>query len=314
MTIPLQSLADMLRNPRARHQNDQSTATELATGTSRVQLPPGLRLQWLGTSGFRLSYAGFDLLIDPYLSRPSLSEVLAPRALRWRTQRLDAVIDRADAILVGHTHFDHAMDVPYLATRHNAQVYGSESLTRLMALHGASERAHRVSSGEVIEIGPFAVTFVPSEHSKLMLGLAVQSGGELTCDHLDHLTGNAYRCGQVYGIHIAVAGFTLYHQGSANLIDDAIVHRDVDVFLMGIAGRGFTRDYTQRVLRRLQPRVIIPHHYDDFFRPIDAPFRFSLNVNLGGFVDEVARVSHDFHLASPAPLQWIGDRQAAANR
>ncbi len=305
MTIPLQSLAEMLRNPRARHQNDQSTATELANQVSGLRLPPGLRLQWLGTSGFRLQYAGFDLLIDPYLSRPGLSEVLSPRALRCRTRRLDAVIDRADAILVGHTHFDHALDVPYLATRHDAQVFGSESLTRLMGLHGQAGRAHRVNVGQAFDVGPFTVTFIPSLHSKLVLGLAVQSGGELTCDHLDDLSGNAYRCGDVYGIHIAVAGFTLYHQGSANLIDDAITHRNVDVFLMGIAGRGFTRAYTERVLRRLQPRAIVPHHYDDFFRPIDAPFRFSLNVNLGGFVDEVTRVSADFHLASPRPLQWL---------
>lgn len=79
---------------------------------------------------------------------------------------------------------------------------------------------------------------------------------------------------------------------------------------MGIAGRGFTPNYTARILRRLSPRVIVPHHYDDFFAPVGAPLRFSLNVNLGGFVDEVARVSADFALASPRPLQWVaGTRQ-----
>jgi len=34
----------------------------------------------------------------------------------------------------------------------------------------------------------------------------------------------------------------------------------------------------------LQPARIIPTHYDDFFRPLDAPSRFSFNVNLTGFV------------------------------
>jgi hypothetical protein len=61
----------------------------------------------------------------------------------------------------------------------------------------------------------------------------------------------------VWGIHVEVAGMTFYHQGSANLIDDAIRHSGVDVFLAGIAGRGFTRDYWARILPRLQPRTIV---------------------------------------------------------
>jgi len=305
MSMAIGSLLEMLANPQARHRNDASTADELCAHTSSLNLPKGLRIQWLGTSGFRLTYAGFDLLIDPYLSRPTLPTVLRARALRCHTERVDQVIERADAIAVGHTHFDHALDVPHIAQRHNAQVYGSTSMAHLMGLHGLADRSHVVEAGRVNAIGPFEVTFVPSVHSKLLAGLAVQSGGELTCDHLDHMSGNAYRCGQVWGIHIAVAGITLYHQGSANLIDDAIVHRDADVFLMGIAGRGFTPDYAKRMLQRLQPRLIVPHHYDDFFRPVDAPFRFSLNVNLGGFVEEVKRVSSDFRIAGLRPLQVI---------
>ena len=52
------------------------------------------------------------------------------------------------------------------------------------------------------EIGPFTIRFVPSRHSKLLAGLAVPSGGELTCESLDGLSSSAYRCGQVHGIHL----------------------------------------------------------------------------------------------------------------
>ncbi len=76
-------------------------------------LPPGVELEWLGTAGFRLTAEGTTLLIDPYLSRPSLRRVASRRPLPSSA----AVVDRyvrgvADAILVGHTHFDHALDVP----------------------------------------------------------------------------------------------------------------------------------------------------------------------------------------------------------
>ena len=38
---------------------------------------------------------------------------------------------------------------------------------------------------------------------------------------IDALSPGAYKCGQVWGIQIDVAGVSFYHQGSANLIDDA---------------------------------------------------------------------------------------------
>ncbi len=162
---------------------------------------------------------------------------------------------------------------------------------------------------ERYELGPFTVSFTPSAHSKLLLGLAVPFDGELTCDHLDALSPGAYRCGEIYGIEITVAGMSFYHQGSANLIDDAVRSTDVDVFLAGVAGRGFTRDYWRRILTRLQPRTIVPTHYDDFFRPLDAEMGFTTNVNLAHVPDEVHAVSRDFAVAA-LPLRRSRGRDA----
>ncbi len=305
MAIPLASTLDWLLRPRARHANDASAAREANAARLGLDLPRGLTLQWLGTAGFALRYGGFTLLIDPYLSRLSLPTLLRPRALEPDAKELARHVSRADAILVGHTHFDHALDIPWLARRHGCPVYGSRSLANLMGLYGLREQAVEVVPGRVYELGPFEVTFIESLHSKLLLGLKVPSDGELTCDQLDELRGDRYRCGQVYGIHIRAAGVTFYHQGSANLIEERIQHRQVDYFLAGIAGRGFTRNYTARALRALSPRVIVPHHYDNFFLPVEGELGFSLNVNLGGFFEEVARVSRDFQVRTLEPLQVI---------
>jgi L-ascorbate metabolism protein UlaG (beta-lactamase superfamily) len=126
----------------------------------------------------------------------------------------------------------------------------------------------------------------------------VPYAGELTCDHIDELTPQRYRCGQVWGIHIAVAGVRIYHQGSADLIEDEIRDRGVDLLLCGISGRRFTPRYVERVVRALGPACIVPAHYDDFFRPLDASPRFSLNVNLTGFADEVHQASRDVVIAT----------------
>ena len=50
-----------------------------------------------------------------------------------------------------------------------------------MRLHGLGEHAVEVEANRRYELGPFTVTFVPSLHSKLLLGFAVPFDGELTC-------------------------------------------------------------------------------------------------------------------------------------
>ena len=277
---------------RRRHQRDDAAAQRELTWTG-AGLPPGLELEWLGAAGFRLTYGGQHLLIDPYLTRLSLGDLLRRRVVPAAPAALIRVPDPL-AILVGHTHFDHALDVPALAIRAGCKVYGGASLARLMALHGRPELAVEVEAHAPVELGPFTVRFVPSKHSKLAAGLWTPYDGEITCEHTDALTPQAYRCGRIWGIEIAVGGARLYHTGSCDLDDGADIPRGVDVFLCGIAGRRFTRGYVERILRRVEPRLIVPCHHDDFFRPVAQPMRFSLNVDLAGFTDEVRAVSADF--------------------
>jgi L-ascorbate metabolism protein UlaG (beta-lactamase superfamily) len=283
-------------------QDDAEAQRELET--TPLGLPDGLEIEWLGVAGYRLTHEGKTLLIDPYFSRVPLTSLIK----RERALPDHALLERAlnppgevVGVLIGHTHFDHAIDAPAIARRFGCPALGSASLANLMGLHGLAEQAVEVDPHRPYELGPFTVSFVPSRHSKLVLGLAVPFAGELTCEHLDGLSPSAYKCGQVWGIRIEVAGTTLYHQGSADLIDEEIRRGEVDVFLAGIAGRSFTRGYWKRILAHLDPGVVVASHYDDFFRPFDAPMGFSLNVNLGAFPDEIAAVSGDIAVATLPP-------------
>lgn len=302
----IRSLVAYLLQRGARHENDRSATAELNWSHTDLALPPGLELQWLGTSGFRLAYQGHQLLIDPYVSRIPVADLLRRRRVTPSAELVEQhVPSRSDAIVIGHTHFDHAIDAPVIAARDRCRVYGSRSMANLMALYGVGELAVEVAPYAIYEVGPFEISFVPSLHSKLVLGAWVPYEGVLTCEHLDDLTPQAYCCGRVFGIHIAVAGVTFYHQGSCDLIEDAIRHKHIDFFLAGIAGRRYTKDYTRRICAALEPRVVIPNHYDNFFRPLDAEMDFSFNVNFGGFVDELAETSREFRVASLEPMQSV---------
>jgi len=271
-----------------------------------LALPQGLELTWLGVSGYRMAYEGVSLFIDPYVSRvPLRSLLLRRRALpdpslldRWIGRAGEIGADDVAGVLVGHTHFDHAVDAPAIAQRFHAPAYGSASLAALMRLHGLGGLAVEVEPYRRYELGPFVVSFTPSAHSKLILGRRVPFDGELSCDQLHGLTPGAYRCGQVWGIRIEVAGMSLYHQGSANLVDAALREEPVDVFLAGVAGRSVTPRYWQRVLPRLDPRVVVPTHYDDFFKPLGTRLDFVSRVRLETVPDEIHAVSRDATLAA----------------
>jgi L-ascorbate metabolism protein UlaG (beta-lactamase superfamily) len=264
-------------------------------------LPRGLELEWLGVSGYRITYEGVSLYLDPYVSRAPLRALLLKRTALPDAALVERYIRPPGAVagvLVGHTHFDHAVDAPAVARRFRAKAYGSPSLAHLMRLHGLGELAVEVVAHQPYELGPFVVRFVPSRHSKLLFGRKVPMDGELTCDHVGGLCPGAYRCGQVWGIRIDVAGTSLYHQGSADLDDDELRDGPVDVFLAGVAGRGFTPAYWQRILPRLDPRVVVPTHYDNFFSPLGRPQDFVRSVDLGAVPEEIRSVARDAQVAA----------------
>nr|WP_246345823.1 MBL fold metallo-hydrolase [Conexibacter arvalis] len=281
-------------------------------------MPEGLEISWIGVSGYRISYAGVALFVDPYVSRAPLRDVLLRRPLLPDPVMVDRYLDAGGAevagVLVGHTHFDHAVDAPAIARRHRCGAYGSASLRRLMALHGLAELAVEVEPYRRYELGPFVVSFTPSRHSRLILGRKVPMAGELCCEQLDGLRMGAYRCGQVWGIRIEVAGIALYHQGSADLIDDALRAEPVDLFLAGVAGRGVTPRYWERVLRRLDPRVVVATHYDDFFKPLGGPEGFTARVKLDELPDEIAAVSRDATVAALRRVDRLPAPSASAPR
>jgi L-ascorbate metabolism protein UlaG (beta-lactamase superfamily) len=261
----------------------------------------GLDLEWLGVSGYRLTYEGASLFVDPYVSRVPLRSLLLRKLALPDPQMLDRYVTAPGpvvGVLVGHTHFDHAVDAPAIARRHRTKAYGSASLAHLMRLHGLGGHAVEVSPHKPYELGPFVVRFVPSRHSKLLFGRKVPMDGPLTCDHLDGMAPGAYRCGAVYGIRIDVAGVSLYHQGSANLDDKELRDGPVDVFLAGIAGRQVTPRYWERILPRLDPRVVVPTHYDNFFSPLGRRQDFVRRVDLAALPAEIGIVSRDAEVAA----------------
>jgi L-ascorbate metabolism protein UlaG (beta-lactamase superfamily) len=96
-------------------------------------------VQYLGAGGFLLKRDQDVLLTAPLFSNPSLLEIALDHSVRPDTELIDRYFpldgEQARAILVGHSHYDHLLDVPYIALRRakQADIYGSETMARLLA-------------------------------------------------------------------------------------------------------------------------------------------------------------------------------------
>lgn len=270
------------------------------TFSPRSLAPSGtVRVQWLGTAGFAIEHAGTVVLIDPYVTRASLRRCLLSRLVS-DPAAVARHTPRADAIVAGHTHFDHALDIPAIARSTGATVFGSRSAVALCRAAGVPEaRARNVerapgSEPVVAEIGPFRLRFHPSAHSRLLLG-RVPFPGEITdCDELP-LRAERYRCGAVFAVEIQVAGRRLVHLGSAEIID-GLDAKEPDLLLLCVAGWTTSRDFPERVARALSPRAVLFSHWDNFFLPLDRPAVALPAMQGARLAERLARASRDTKL------------------
>jgi L-ascorbate metabolism protein UlaG (beta-lactamase superfamily) len=123
------------------------------------QQPTGrATLDWLGCATFRLIRDDLVVFLDAYIDRvPS-----APS-----TGVTTADIDRADWIVVGHSHFDHLWGAERVARQTGATIVGSYESIRIMAEQGVpTAQLMPVSGGERIQLTPeVTVSVWPSLHS-----------------------------------------------------------------------------------------------------------------------------------------------------
>jgi len=125
-----------------------------------VEAQPGndrVRVTFLGTQGFLLERAGQAVLTAPLYSNPPLDRVLRNDPLRVDERLIDELLPASwvrdvSAILVGHAHYDHLMDVPYVARTKatSAVVYGSRTMAHLIA-SAFADRARLRSVSPVVD-------------------------------------------------------------------------------------------------------------------------------------------------------------------
>jgi L-ascorbate metabolism protein UlaG (beta-lactamase superfamily) len=194
-----------------------------------------------------------------------------------------------DYILVGHSHYDHVMDVPYIAEKTGAKVIGSESVINVMrAAKLPRTQLQQVEEGDEVQAGDFHVKVIASKHSVDILGGAPFMG-EISHRVRLPMKASDYRMGDVYAFLLTVGKTRIYYSGTANLDDDALKGVRADVAILGIANRQNRRHYMRTLLSEIQPDTVIPTYFDIVFRPLKRGLREEPGVEVKKFPREVSR-------------------------
>ncbi|MCK5796088.1 MAG: MBL fold metallo-hydrolase [Deltaproteobacteria bacterium] len=267
-----------------------------------------VEVRWFGTAGFSLTYRGAVLLIDPFITRPSVRKTLS-RPLVSDEAALARWVPRADVIACGHSHHDHILDVPAIARRTGAMVLGSRSSCNLCRAYGVGEEQLReLCAPATVSHGPFCVTVLPSRHGRALLN-RVPLEGSIPPGLRGPLRMRAFRTDETFALKVVVSEgdrrVTFVQLSSADFTDETFMGEHCDVLMPCIVGRHRRPGYTAALLSLLQPKVVVPHHYDDFFLPLGTPLRELPRADLAGFQREVRGARVPCRIVTPYRLETI---------
>ncbi|WP_333894808.1 MBL fold metallo-hydrolase [Mycolicibacterium gadium] len=239
-----------------------------------------LTVTWAGVTTLLVDDGESAVMTDGFFSRPSLAEVglrsLSPSAPRIDGSLARLGVQRLEAVLPVHTHFDHAMDSAVVAERTGAKVVGGTSARQVGLGHGLpDDRLVVATPGEPITLGAYDVTLIESEHCP-----PDRFPGVITEPVTPPVRASAYKCGDAWStvVHHRPSDRRLLIVGSAGFVPGALAGQQADVVYLGVGQLGvqpeqYLLDYWAEAVRTVGARRVVLTHWDDFFRPLHKPLR-----------------------------------------
>ena len=128
----------------------------------------GVTVRFTGATTLLFDDGKTSWMTDGWFSRPTFIEIITQRVepdLSAISRGLKSnEVDKLDAIIPLHSHYDHAMDSPEVARRTGAKLYGSESTANIARGWGLDESKIEIfTHKKPIVLGDFSITPIESK-------------------------------------------------------------------------------------------------------------------------------------------------------
>ncbi|GAB3063173.1 MBL fold metallo-hydrolase [Micromonospora schwarzwaldensis] len=255
--------------------------------------------RWWGTAGWRIDIGDRTVLVDPYLSRFDTGLFRGAfhpdTALSVATDVVDRLADRAENILVTHTHWDHFNDVPHIAARTGARVLGTLTAYHLGLAYGLpAGQLAPVKGGEVLDFDGYTVEVVGSLHSRNAAWSMAFPGVRFSPPPRPTKISDLPE-GDTLAYQIRVdGGPSVFFMGASDLDERNLAGLAPDVAMIASAATTSVADYVPRLMAALDhPRIVVPVHWDNFETPLTNPPTVAATdrARLDALIADVRRVS-----------------------
>lgn len=210
-----------------------------------------LKVRWLGINGLEFQYSGKTILADPCVTRGD-SALLSDPSL------VEEYIGKADAIVMGHSHWDHLVDVPAIIRKTGAAFYGSETSLNILRYFQIPEtHLHHATYGTHVQFtDDISFDFYKSIHK--------QPCEETYYDRVPEKIESRkdFYLGDVFAIMMHFGDMTVLNIGSANLVPEAVHGLSCDYLICGVSR--YNPPFPKLVADNLDFKCFIPVHHDNF--------------------------------------------------
>ena len=296
-----------------------------------------LQFQFYGTAGGMLSLGDEGLLMDPFVSNPSILKLIFGKKLTSNDKLIKATFTNLDivkGIIIGHGHYDHLMDVPAVmglcGMSDKVKVYADQvsayqlnnfesTKGKIEVVDGNIDKPYDKGAWYSLPGGNIKIYPVRSGHAPNVWRFRVPFGtrnepmrdNDVPRTFCDWKAGAFLNYAVVITHPVSKVSYRIYIQSSAS--DCSIgsppkgMMEDIGGFnLLILSAASFDKvdQYPSQLLARTKPHDVILVHWHDFFdqnEDIEREPKAAPGLNLDKLLSEIRSVDSSINVSIPTP-------------